>query len=271
VADGPGGVVLTPSAAAAAPARDRMRPPEVVSLLDEPASFDASVHWMAERWPNDVARGIRSFERHETCRTVQHVVVETADPGDWPAAAEVVALVDEAGWASARNAALARSLGRIVIVADGSVELTGPVVAALEDALRDRAVGLAGPFGIDTDDLREFHPAPGPDVDALEGYLVAMRRESLVAGLRFDERFRFYRMADVDLSFQVKAMGLRTVVAEVPVVRHEHRGWTSTPEDRRAALSKRNFYRFLERWRGRFDLTVAGRPPDGGGGTEAVG
>jgi hypothetical protein len=35
--------------------------------------------------------------------------------------------------------------------------------------------------------------------------------------------------------------------------------WANTPEDRRAALSKRNFYRFLDRWRGREDLLVASR------------
>ena len=35
------------------------------------------------------------------------------------------------------------------------------------------------PFGIVTDDLREFRDSPGPDVDAIEGYLMAMRREVL--------------------------------------------------------------------------------------------
>jgi hypothetical protein len=34
--------------------------------------------------------------------------------------------------------------------------------------------------------------------------------------------------------------------------------WSNTPEDERERLSKRNFYRFLDRWRGRTDLTVAG-------------
>ena len=87
---------------------------------------------------------------------------------------------------------------------------------------------------------------------------MAFRRDLVAGGVRFDEKFRFYRTADIELSFQVKAMGLRATVTPAPVVRHEHRMWTSTPEDRRAALSKRNYYRFLDRWRGRFDLTVAG-------------
>ena len=38
--------------------------------------------------------------------------------------------------------------------------------------------------------------------------------------------------------------------------RHEHRGWTSLPEAERDRLSKRNFYRFLDRWRDRPDLLL---------------
>jgi len=43
------------------------------------------------------------------------------------------------------------------------------------------------------------------------------------------------------------------------VVRHEHRMWANTAEQERARLSKRNFYRFLDRWRGRTDLLVSNR------------
>jgi hypothetical protein len=35
--------------------------------------------------------------------------------------------------------------------------------------------------------------------------------------------------------------------------------WWITPADDRARWSKRNYYRFLDRWRGRADLTVAGQ------------
>jgi GT2 family glycosyltransferase len=127
-------------------------------------------------------------------------------------------------------------------------------------------VGVTGPFGIVTEDLREFRASPGPDVDAIEAYLMAFRRRLAVDGLRFDRGFRFYRSADIELSFQVKAMGLRATVTPVPVVRHDHRMWENTPPDRRAALSKRNHYRFLDHWRGRLDLTVAA--PEGAGASD---
>jgi hypothetical protein len=86
---------------------------------------------------------------------------------------------------------------------------------------------------------------------------MAFRRDLVEKGLRFDEKFRFYRTADIELSFQVKARELRATVTPVPVRRHEHRMWAATPQAERDKLSKRNFYRFLDRWRGRIDLLVA--------------
>src|SRR5439155_12055649 len=115
----------------------------------------------------------------------------------------------DAGWASGRNAGLRRAAARVVLLIDGSIEPTGDVVAPLIEALRDPGVGVTGPFGIVTDDLRQFHPSDGPDVAAIEGYVMAFRRELVESGLRFDEKFKFYRTADIELSFQVKAMGLR--------------------------------------------------------------
>ena len=169
-----------------------------------------------------------------------------------------------AGWARARNAGLERTRGRLVLVVDGSTEAAGDVFGPLEAALGDPAVGVAGPVGAVTDEaLHEFVPAEGEECDAIEGYLIAVRREVLERGVRFDPRFRFYRSADLELSFQVLALGLRARVVDVPIERHEHRvWWTMSPEDRRR-YSKRNYYRFLDRWRGRGDLTLAGRRAGG--------
>ena len=52
-------------------------------------------------------------------------------------------------------------------------------------------------------------------------------------------------------------MGLRATVTPIAVTRHDHRMWANTLEDERARLSKRNFYRFLDTWRGRTDLLVS--------------
>ena len=84
-------------------------------------------------------------------------------------------------------------------------------------------------FGIVTPDLREFDPTDGPECDAVEGYLMAFRREILRTVGLFDEKFRWYRTADIEYSFRIKDPGLRAVVVPVPVERHEHRMWFQTP------------------------------------------
>lgn len=240
------------------PPRAATRPSDVESVLDQPPTADVSVHWVVEGWPEDVERGIASFSTHEEGRTVQHVVVDMmGESRTWPDGPELLRVDPGMGWGAARNAGLRRSAGRIVLLVDGSVEATGDVIGPLEGAFEDPAVGVTGPFGITTDEqMHHFHESPGPDVDAIEGYLMAFRRDVFEAGVRFDEHFRFYRTADIDLCFQLKAMGLRATVTPVPVERHEHRMWTSTPEAERDRLSKRNYYRFLDRWRGRTDLLV---------------
>jgi hypothetical protein len=254
-ANGP--VVARAEPAAPEPAA-RLRPSDVDSLLDRPAAFAATVHWLVQGWPEDVERGVASFRAHCGDHAVQHVVVDvTGEDRAWPEC-DVVPLVAGTGWADARNAGLVRSLGDLVLIVDGSVELDGDVIVPLRDALADPTVGVAGPFGIVTEDLHDFRESDGPDVDAVEAYLLAVRRSQVVAGLRFDRGFKFYRTADIELAFQVKDQGLRAVAVPLPVTRHEHRVWASTSEADRERLSKRNFYRFLDRWRGRHDLTVAG-------------
>jgi cysteinyl-tRNA synthetase len=103
--------------------------------------------------------------------------------------------------------------------------------------------------------LKEFAESEGPEVDAIEGYCMAFRKADALAAGGFDPRFRFYRMADVEFSFRLRDRGGRAVVvAGLPVERHEHRLWESTEPSERERLSKRNMYRFLDRWRDREDL-----------------
>jgi cysteinyl-tRNA synthetase len=262
VLDDPGGWRLEPFAVDVVPSGP-VAARDVVSVLDQPVTADASIHWVVEGWPQDVRRAIDSFRANAGERDVHYVVADvTGEPGaTWGDDVEVVQLEPGTGWGAARNAGLKRSRGRVVLAMDGSVEATGDVLGPLEDALADRTIGLCGPFGIVTPDLREFDSTDGPEADAIEGYCMAFRREILTTAGLFDEKFRWYRTADIEYSFRIKDLGLRAVVVPVPVERHEHRMWFQTPPADRARWSKRNFYRFLDRWRDRYDLTVSGEPP----------
>ncbi|HYX80629.1 MAG TPA: hypothetical protein VE976_08465 [Actinomycetota bacterium] len=259
VVDGPSGSSLESIEAATL---ERLRPADVPSALEDVPTADASVHWVCEGWPEDIVRALEGFRAAAGALEVQYVVADvTGEATDaFGGDVEVLSLVPDAGWAAARNAGLRRSGGALVLAVDGSIEPTGDVFGPLRERVADPSVGVCGPFGIVSEDLRTFEPSsgigPAREVDAVEGYLMAFRRDVLVRVGPFDERFRWYRTADIEWSFRVKDAGLRAVVVDVPVERHEHRMWSSTRAEDRDRLSKRNFYRFLDRYRGRTDLLV---------------
>jgi cysteinyl-tRNA synthetase len=252
VQDGPSGSTLRPR-----PTFERVDPAVLPNFLGEPATLDASVHVLYEGFRADLERFVAGIGGSGS--DIEVVVTDNAsEDGAWleslgGGGVRVVHLDRETGWAQARNAALRTSRGRVIVAADLSVEATGDMLRPLVRALENPSVGVAGPWGLVTEDLREFHEAPGPEVHAIEGYLIALRREVFAAS-GFDPWFTWYRHADLDLSFRVRAMGLRAVVVGVPAVRHTHRGWSTLPEAERATRSKRNFNRFLDHWRDRPDL-----------------
>jgi cysteinyl-tRNA synthetase len=242
----------------------RLRSAEVPSVLEEPPTADVSLHWVVEGWPEDVDRALASFRSVAGGRSLQFVVADVTGepPGRWGPGVEVVSLEAGTGWAAARNAGLRRSRGTTILALDGSVEATGDVLSPLEAALAAPTVGVCGPFGIVTDDLREFREAPASgDCDAIEGYLMAFRRSTLQLAGGFDERFRWYRSADIEWCFRVREAGLRITAVPAPVERHEHRMWEAATPEERDRWSRRNFGAFLDRWRDRWDLTVQGRSP----------
>jgi cysteinyl-tRNA synthetase len=144
----------------------------------------------------------------------------------------------------------------VCVLFDPGVELTGDAVTPLLRALDDPAVAVAGPFGVrGLGTMKEFAASEGPEVDAIEGYCMAFRRADALAAGGFDPRFRFYRIADLDFSFRLRDRGGKAlVVPGLPVVKHDHRLWESTEPAERERLSRRNMYRFLDRWRDRDDL-----------------
>ena len=241
---------------------------ELPSQLDEPASLDASIVVVLDDHPADLARLLRALAAHPPPVEWELLVVANA-----PAAA-VEPLFDAAwsaetslpkpsvlrasvrlGWADAANLGLRRTRGRVAILLDSSLEPIGDVIGPLLAAFEDPGVGIAGGWGVTSPDGREFVDAAPGMVDAIEAYCLAIRREALRAVGGFDPHFRFYRHADLDLSFSVRNAGWEARRTDpLPAVQHAHRGWEAHPTEERDRLSKRNFYRFLKRWRDRGDL-----------------
>lgn len=237
----------------------------VPSRFDEAPVGVATVVLIATDWPSDVARAVGALRATSPDGTSIMVVAD--DPPDEGAAAltatdaEVVWTSERLGHGAAMNIGIRRATGPAVVFMDASVEPTGDVITPLVRALDDPGVAVAGGWGITSSDLRSFSDAPGGDVDAIEGYLMAFLRSDAIVRGPLDERFRYYRNLDIWWSLVLRDEGegnapRRAVAVDVPAMRHEHRGWASLSEEERARQSKRNFYRIIDRFGSRRDLVV---------------
>jgi hypothetical protein len=250
----------------------------VPSRLDEPSVGEATVVLVATDWPADLDRALAAWRAQAPAGTSLVVVADApseeqaarlaifeGEPADPGRPLEVAWTGTRLGHGEALDIGLRRATGAVVIVADTSVEPTGDLVTPLRRALEDPTIAVTGAFGIVSDDLRKFRDAPPGDVDAIEGYVQAFRRDDYRDRGPFDPKFRFYRNLDIWWSLVLRDEGAgetprRAVALEgLPLARHEHRGWTSLPDADRDRQSKRNFYRIIDRFGPRRDLLVSSR------------
>jgi hypothetical protein len=249
----------------------------VPSNLAAPATAFATIVLLATDWPDDLARTLAGLREHAPDGT-QVVVVADAPSRDQeaalrdaggPAASPIGGVAPEVVWTSARlghaaatNAGLRRALAPVTILLDTSLEPLGDVVTQLVRALDDPSVAVVGGWGLVSADLRGFAEGAAGEVDAIEGYCQAFRRADIAARGPLDERFRFYRNLDIWWSLVLRDEGegdppRRAVrLADLPFERHEHRGYASLPPTERDRLTRRNFYRVMDRFGSRLDLLV---------------
>jgi cysteinyl-tRNA synthetase len=271
VVDGPRGSSVRPKLPAAPAGTGYARPEDLASRLDEPATVEMSVVLVVDDHPADLDRMLAGLAAHHPPGDWELIVVANSPPQPVDAIVErdsvpesptVIGTTERLGWADAVNLGMRRAHGELIVLLDTSLEPTGDWAAPLLAAFDDPAVGIAGGWGVRSGDGRQFEDAPPGEVDAVEGYCLAVRRETLRTAGQFDQKFRWYRNADLDFSFQARAAGWRAVrTGPLPLTRHEHRGYAALDEAERTRLSKRNFYRFLRRWGDRRDLLLAPDPP----------
>jgi cysteinyl-tRNA synthetase len=248
----------------------------VPSRLDEAPAGLATVVLVATDDAAGVVRAVEGLRAGAPSGT-SIVVVDDAPDSDAPDGGaadgglpdlgepvEVVSTSARLGQGAAWNVGIRRASAPIVILLDPSIKPTGDIVSPLVAALEDPAVAVAGAFGLATDDLRRFREVESGSAAAIEGYLMAFRRADAAARGPIDERFQFYRNLDIWWSLVLRDAGAdakprrAAVVPGLPLIRHEHRAWERTPARERERLSKRNFYRVLDRFGARQDLAVPG-------------
>jgi GT2 family glycosyltransferase len=230
-----------------------------------PAPRAVTMLTLVHGWPADAERWLDGVLAHTAGHDFEALLADNS--GDPDVAARLAARKGErvrvltidppAGWAEAANQALEAAAGETVVLFDPGVELHGDAAGRLLDALAQPGVAVVGAFGVRCEGrIGHFHASEGPVVDAVEGYVLAFRRQDALDAGGFDRKFRFYRLADFELCFKLRDRlgGTAVVVPGLPVERHEHRLWEALDEEERERRSRRNYYRLLDLWGKREDL-----------------
>jgi GT2 family glycosyltransferase len=241
----------------------------VPSWLDKADSCAFSVNILAQNSFEATRRCIESIERYASGQSIEIVLVDNGSQDDlypWAMARQqqdsrlhLLHIARAVGEAEARNVGLKVSRGQYILMLDSSIELTGDVFTPLAKMLSDREVGITGMRGLLSEDMRHFEESTEAEVEAIAGSCMAFRRSLLKSVGLFDERFRFPYYMDIDFNFAVRDCGKSAVVAPgLPVRSYPQQSYDSKLSDaERTRLTKRNFYRFLDKWGHRDDLLLA--------------
>ena len=264
---------LTPATASDVVVGDRVlygSSASVPSRLDAEPVGRATVVVVADDRPHDVERALAALRQHAPDGTQLVVVgnapapaqaaaleeLEAVDPGSPGIGTEIVWTSERLGQAAALNAGIRRAEAPVVVILDPAQVLpSGDVVTPLADAIADPTIAVAGrwglAFGDDSPDFRWLIPHVG-DVVAIDGALLAFRRADYAARGPLDESFGDPAWLDLWWSLvlrepagagehQLRALALDVVPAER----------TGEARDGDSRLAKRNYYRLLDRFRGR--------------------
>jgi hypothetical protein len=247
--------------------------PSVLDLPDRSAEPDArrcTVAVLVEGWPDDLRTCVEALVAHAPTDVV--VVLLENGPTDagvvvhdlavaHPVRVQEFHVERPAGWAEARTALLRTDVARVHVLLDPSSVLTGDALTPLLEALEDDDVAGAGWRGVNVDDgWTSFSDAGPGEVEALLGYLFAVRRERALP-VPLPAKARFYRNADMEWSYLLRDAGAGRLVvpsADLPVRQDRHRGYHDTDPAVRDRQSKKTYDRFLQRFRGREDLRLRG-------------
>jgi len=245
--------------------------PSLAALPDRSAEPDirrCTVALLVEGWPDDLRRCVAALLRHAPA----DVVVLALDIGnadgagdalhevarEHPGRVEEWHVAGPAGWGAARGALLRLDPAGVHVMVETSTIFAGDAITPVLAALDDPSVVAAGWRGanVNRDDAwRSLVDGGAGEVDALLGYLFAVRRSAALAAGGPHPKARIYRNADIELSLALRAAGGRLVaLPDLPVTQERHRGYHDGDPTVRDRESKRTYDRLLQRFRGRDDI-----------------
>jgi glycosyltransferase involved in cell wall biosynthesis len=244
---------------------------QIPSLLTERDTVRFSVLVLVNNRYVEARRCIESIFLHATTQSLEVQLIDNASQdelGQWARAyhqnqpaLHVITPSRVMGEAEARNLGLKQSRGQYILQLDPSVELTGDIFSPLAELLEQPEIGIVGPRGLRTGDLRHFDECSEDDheVESIPGQCMAFPRKLLKKIGLYDEGYRFPSFLDIDFVFGIRDHGEKAIVArDLPLILHPMQENLTISDAERTRSQKRNFYRFLGKWGDREDLLLDG-------------
>jgi GT2 family glycosyltransferase len=239
---------------------------QLPSYLDDVDLYTFSVNILAQNNTEQVRRCIESILHFAGNTSLEIILVDNASQDGVHLWAEdlkhkesrfrILRTTRAMGIAEARNIGLKQRRGSYILLLDANMEVTGDIFTSLEQTLDNDQVGLTGIRGLRTNDMRHFQESREPEVEAIDGMCMAFKRTLLKQCGLFDEGYRFPQYMDIDFSFAIRAAGAATILTpRLPIISHPA-AFVGIADSERVRLTKRNFYRFLQKWGDREDLLL---------------
>ena len=164
----------------------------------------ASPHW------SRTCRPVSACSLSMSATSTARVTLRTSSRRTTPTSSRSLHVDGPAAFGPARSAASLRDTAPVHVWMETSTILEGDALTPLLTALDEARVVGAGWRGADVDDdWRGFHDAGPGEVEAVLGYLFAMRRAAAMAVAADPaspfSKARFYRNVDLELSFWLRA------------------------------------------------------------------
>ena len=226
---------------------------------------------IVDGWPEDTDVCLKALQAHAPA-DAKVLVIDCANVDDAGARAEVFAddqperfrvlhmepTLASLGWSSVVSAAIDLSRCEVFVIMDLSTIIEGDAFAPMLDVLgRDGVVGTGWKgVNVNVDDgWRSFDAADVGEVDAILGYLMALKREAIEL-VRPDPKARFYRNADMEWSLALReAGGVLAIPSDpLPIRQGRHHGYHDSDPTFREKQSKKTYDRLLQRFRGKDHL-----------------
>ena len=187
-----------------------------------------------------IHRCVRALTEQSVRRSLYEIIVVDDGSRDGTAAvaagagADVVLERPHSGVAAARNAGLAVAQGEVVLFTDADCEPSREWIARMvEPIVRGDAVGVKGTYRTRQTrliarlvqlefEIRYERMCLLPQIDFIDTYAAAYRRDVLVAAGGFDVHYPVPSAEDVDLSFRLAQRGHKLVFVPEAWVWHTH-------------------------------------------------